>query len=408
MRKILLIVTALFYCVSILNGQGQPQTKYYDPAGDIWKWDTIITYNTLQESQRIIQVFNTDGSIALKTIQVMPNYAWLNYSKSSYTYDAANLITTEVNQLWDGGAWANDTRNTLTETTQSGAFIETKVTESWQSGNWVNTWRNTHTINTDISFTDLTEQYVHNAWANYFSITSWTDLINLQYGQDGQYWDGSRWVDSWRDTYTTNLYLEVQSVLHEAWEGGVLNKKSLYLHTNNPDGYPTQILRQEWHTILWADSARTTYVYDATDNAVSGAYEAMKSGAWQPAMGDMKIYYSGSTFDYFKRDAYENIRRFSASYAAFPDGIVDLQNPAYSISVYPNPANDYITIALKNLFIDGLRMRIYDINGRIVEAQTLHANKTVIDVSQLAEGVYMVRLESSGNAHIARFVKTGK
>lgn len=67
-----------------------------------------------------------------------------------------------------------------------------------------------------------------------------------------------------------------------------------------------------------------------------------------------------------------------------------------SLSFYPNPATDKIYISPKSTL---LRMSLFDLNGK----ECLRSNQSVVDVSELPRGVYILRLEEvSGN------IKTGK
>jgi hypothetical protein len=67
---------------------------------------------------------------------------------------------------------------------------------------------------------------------------------------------------------------------------------------------------------------------------------------------------------------------------------------ANNFSVYPNPANDMITIAgLKN-GMENAMVSLFDISGReVVRTQQINANGT-LDVSQLSAGIYFVQLST--------------
>ena len=409
MKKDLLIFVILSCSNVLAAAQGLQQAGFTSHAGDIWKWDTIIGYNPFtvtEENQMLIQTFNSDGSVASKTIRIMANLAWQNYSRSGYAYNALDGTVIEFNQLWQSGVWVDDTRNTLSETIGTGEFVFTKLTEALQSGTWVKTWRSTHTINTSLIFTDLLEQWVNNAWVNISSTTSWTDILNLQYGQDCQVWDGSKWVNSWKDIYTVNFFLDVQSVLHQVWNGSDWVNQAQYLYTNNDAGYPTRILRQECHSGAWADSARTTWTYDGNNNSLTGNYEVWTIGAWRPDLGTMKIYYSGSTYDYFHRDQIDNANRYTAKYAATPSGIDGPGKDDRSLSVYPDPAEGYLNLDYKNFKSgDALLITICDLQGRQMLQMPVTAEKTLIDLNGFTSGLYLIRFDSKKTTLRAHFLK---
>ena len=66
---------------------------------------------------------------------------------------------------------------------------------------------------------------------------------------------------------------------------------------------------------------------------------------------------------------------------------------ASKFSVYPNPANDIVTIASADYTINSIEMT--DINGRIVKSNLVNnANETQISISELAQGVYFLKIAS--------------
>ena len=82
-------------------------------------------------------------------------------------------------------------------------------------------------------------------------------------------------------------------------------------------------------------------------------------------------------------------------------GTGDFQNIAFSL--YPNPANDYITIDL-NGTSSNYQVAIFDMLGKKVYNTEIEGTKQ-IDVSSLAAGAYFVRLNSNSQATTIRFIK---
>lgn len=78
-----------------------------------------------------------------------------------------------------------------------------------------------------------------------------------------------------------------------------------------------------------------------------------------------------------------------------------------NISIYPNPANDRLTIGFgKQTNVEVIN--IYDLQGRIVQSEKAMKNGTVqqISVSNLVKGLYFIELQkSNGERSTARFVK---
>ncbi|GHV33908.1 hypothetical protein FACS1894178_0390 [Bacteroidia bacterium] len=62
------------------------------------------------------------------------------------------------------------------------------------------------------------------------------------------------------------------------------------------------------------------------------------------------------------------------------------------MSIYPNPANDYITIAsTNNVNLDNCMLEIYDVYGRVCVNKKINSSEG-IDVSFLKKGYYLIKL----------------
>ena len=72
------------------------------------------------------------------------------------------------------------------------------------------------------------------------------------------------------------------------------------------------------------------------------------------------------------------------------------------ISVYPNPANDFITVKLNKL--SNAVVVIYDLTGKIVLQTT--ALLQPINIEKLANGTYIISITDSNNKNYAqKFIK---
>jgi hypothetical protein len=66
------------------------------------------------------------------------------------------------------------------------------------------------------------------------------------------------------------------------------------------------------------------------------------------------------------------------------------QSVSSAWTVYPNPATQNISIHNPSVF-DASQIEIIDLTGQIIKTQTLNPNES-IDVSNLANGVYFIRI----------------
>lgn len=66
-------------------------------------------------------------------------------------------------------------------------------------------------------------------------------------------------------------------------------------------------------------------------------------------------------------------------------------NPLSSLSVYPNPASDYVTVQLPS-GIELQSVAVYDVLGKLVSNEIVNNQ---INVSQLTQGVYLLTIQTS-------------
>jgi predicted secreted protein len=79
---------------------------------------------------------------------------------------------------------------------------------------------------------------------------------------------------------------------------------------------------------------------------------------------------------------------------------VSVNDPeALNITVYPNPASQYLTIETKELGSESYA-RIFTLSGKQVLERKVISHITRMDVSELKNGVYILKLENekSGNS----------
>jgi len=92
-----------------------------------------------------------------------------------------------------------------------------------------------------------------------------------------------------------------------------------------------------------------------------------------------------------------------------PTGISTIATNALSVAVYPNPAQDHLTIQLKNSEVgDNYEFRIIDITGRELANNnyTVNNDTQTIDISSLTPGIYFLVLSNQqGRLTTQKFIK---
>jgi choice-of-anchor B domain-containing protein len=132
-------------------------------------------------------------------------------------------------------------------------------------------------------------------------------------------------------------------------------------------------------------------------------------------------------------DGYPTSNTYHGAWGAYidlPSGIIlssDMQNGLYvfdanvalgihentitdnSISVYPNPANNFISVSVKLKNAETLKFSIYDIRGRKImeKEENIGAGSTVkaLPVQVLSEGMYVLKIEGTDIHYSQKIVK---
>jgi len=77
-----------------------------------------------------------------------------------------------------------------------------------------------------------------------------------------------------------------------------------------------------------------------------------------------------------------------------------------AISLYPNPAKNFITIEVKNSTeVIGKMLKIYTVLGTEIKTQILASQKNIIAVNNFPAGMYIVKIGEGKQLSILRFVK---
>lgn len=85
------------------------------------------------------------------------------------------------------------------------------------------------------------------------------------------------------------------------------------------------------------------------------------------------------------------------TYTPSTTGISDDNKNNFDVSVFPNPANDFIAVQLNDLTKENLAVVLFDIAGKQIDQQTIYQGSTIayFDTRTLYNGEYIVKLTSA-------------
>ena len=73
-----------------------------------------------------------------------------------------------------------------------------------------------------------------------------------------------------------------------------------------------------------------------------------------------------------------------------------------SVSAYPNPTKDYLTLSIGEFDISNLSYQLYDMNGKLLQNAKITGNQTSIVMSNLVPANYFVKV-IQGNKEVKTF-----
>jgi len=75
--------------------------------------------------------------------------------------------------------------------------------------------------------------------------------------------------------------------------------------------------------------------------------------------------------------------------------IEEAQGINLSVSAYPNPTTDYLTLEVNEFELSNLNFQLYDISGKLLQNEKITGNQTSIVMSNLVPATYFVKIIQS-------------
>ena len=243
------------------------------------------------------------------------------------------------------------------------------------------------TIANDITYCDsagrnASEEYISNVQLNTINNTStgqtYSDFTSVSTNLN----EGQTYTVAVTPTWVGTVYSEAYAV---------------WIDYNNNGSF------DDAGELVWSKPA-------SRDTANSGSFTVPSGTSQTSVRMRVSMKYSGvptscETFSYGEVEDYTVI--LGAAGAAVNENARALkaftENAKRNISMYPNPVNSELTIAIKEGNFD--EIKIFSSTGAMVKKLSPKVGANVIDVSQFTTGVYFVRFVSKRLAVTERFIK---
>ncbi len=73
-------------------------------------------------------------------------------------------------------------------------------------------------------------------------------------------------------------------------------------------------------------------------------------------------------------------------------GIEEAKHISLSVSVFPNPATDYLILTVDEFALSNLSCQLYDLNGRLLSSRKIKERRTSIAMESLGPATYFIKV----------------
>jgi hypothetical protein len=382
------------------------------------------------------------------TLIRLENYYWNNdawqpeYAEESVINDRdEEVFYAWYNYNQDSQEWEMDEGYRAVEEYNDNNIVEVRLWEYYNS--WEDTWfaefKEVYTLNENNVVTEITEYWYDDwdeTWVPEYKMVFELDENNVWMSGYSYMWDlfEELWIPelkyesfSWYDFNTlkiSGLITLMNSAIFDDWDKSNEDEiewiNFLKLHAEyNADGLLTLMINyMEYDNDAgeWIPAMQEEMDYDHFGNVIYDAFSIYSDG-WHIASAyklemeynddqSVKSYDALMAFDSWKNE-FIPVYRYEYYYAEETTGVPSYSN-VEDLMVYPNPATSVLNLVWSgsDQMID---IDILGIDGRIVtryEKFPVMAGQPVsLDVSQLNDGVFIIRCQGNVDRQLTRFVK---
>ena len=188
------------------------------------------------------------------------------------------------------------------------------------------------------------------------------------------------------ETSKVNLKLFIVDLNENTWEfkdsaGNILYEGGPY-EQNGEHNHEFDIVQSECYTFT---------IYDTAGNGLDGYNWTVGSEYYELTTEEGDLIYTNTNF------GSEESKLISTEYLSVN------QNSINSISIYPNPADNFIYIKYQNILPESYK--IFDLNGRLINSKIINnENDLEINVGNFEKGLYFISISSGENTDNLKFL----
>jgi hypothetical protein len=208
------------------------QTNTYDGSGYLTNqldqlWDG--SSSSWNNNEQFSYTNNGNGTVQqnIKQSWNPSSGTWMNSERLSYTHNGSNQVLTLTYENWSGGAWVNYVKST--NSYDGSGYLTNNVFQLWDSSS--SSWKNSSQTNYTNNVNGTTQQLIQQSW---LPTGAWSNSIRTIYTYNGsnqvlamttEFWSGGAWINYLKSTnsydasgYLTNNLVQLWDSSSSSWE----------------------------------------------------------------------------------------------------------------------------------------------------------------------------------------------
>jgi len=356
------------------------------------------------------------------------NTQWVDYLKEEYTYNVNEREITEIDYYKNGSEW--DPSDKYEYVYNSSQNVSELIIYEWNTTLWVPVGKIEYTYNAGKLTTLLIYDWNDPQWAlmgkidntydgngnliveilSILNVSQWvayekyehtyvnnnrTILTAFEYNFVNIAWDNN-WKDEYAYDGNGKLVIEIDSY----WENPQWVEYDKFDYTYDTNGNTIREIKYVWNTMgnNWDENWKYEYTYNLAYDSSDLIVPSWYYGAYDYTYNNMvtvENYYDFADPDWV------NSERYTLYYSDYESTLdVDDAILAKSISFYPNPVSDILTIdsempLAKVEFYSALGKKVKEINSDFKSIRT----------DNLSNGFYIVRIQSENGLTTKKLIK---
>jgi hypothetical protein len=344
-----------------------------------WHWDTISnTWDLIPYSKTINMNYDSNNNLINESWFSWNGINWENHFQYTCTYDVNNIMTSSIWQVWNDTVWENISLNTFTYDVNNNLI--NSLYQIWDSTIWTNNFQITYTYDINNNLTSrFWQTWNSTTWGNSSLDTTYIyDANNNLIGYLRQNWDSTSWINDHLITCTYDVNNNMTNFLDQIWTGTIWNNYSLSSYIYDVNNNMTSCIIQDWDSTAWTNSRQYINTYDSNNFKKS---QVLKQWNYSDTCFDN----SDSAYYYFHTVV----------------GISEFLEQPTDFILFPNPCTDLLTVIVQNNSI----FEILNINGKTIKSVYCTSESTIVDLTDLSSGVYIVRIKTDKEVITKKIIK---